>query len=74
MKNIVSEDSLSLYVENLIRVCKQNAAISGTEYWVDLTQKLQSTVSVSNVSVELNPLKQLITAEIQKVLIRVEYT
>ena len=35
--NIVSEDSLSLYEDNLICACKQNAARSGTEQWADLT-------------------------------------
>ena len=29
--NIVSEDSLAIYEENLISACKQNAARSGTE-------------------------------------------
>ena len=36
--NIVSEDSLILYQENLICACKQNAARSGTEQWADLTK------------------------------------
>ena len=69
--NIVSEDSLILYQENLICACKQNAARSGTEQWADLTkvfpmmQKLQRTISVSDVPVELHPLKCLITEQLQ---------
>ena len=64
--NIINEESLTLYCENMICACKQNAARSGTEQAADLTktfkvmQSLQHTVTVSDVPIELHPLQRII--------------
>ena len=65
--NIVSRESISLYRENMIIACKQNAARSGVEQAADLTKvfklmhRFQKTVPVSNIPVENHPLKNWVS-------------
>ena len=65
--NVVSDESLSMYRDNMIIACKQNAARSGVEQTADLTKfyklmhKLQRYVTVSDVPINNHPLKNRIS-------------
>ena len=66
IENIVSDDSLQIYEDNLITENKKNSARSGTEQAADLTRtfkmmhKLQRTHTVSNLPYQRHPMKCMI--------------
>ena len=70
--NIVNEDSLHLYEQNLLCASKQNPARTGTEQQADITKvfkimpALQKTITVSDIPIDLHPMKRLVSREIQK--------
>ena len=72
INNIVNEDSLHLYEENLLCANKQNPARIFKEQQDDLTKvfkimpALQKTITVSDIPIDLHPMKRLVSREIQK--------
>ena len=64
VENIISEESLHIYEQNMICANKQNNARSATEQWADLAKvfkvmhSLQGKVTVSDVSTDLHLMKR----------------
>ena len=71
IENIISNESMQVYVENMVCAAKQNAARSGTEQFADLTkcfkqmQALQKLYTVSDVPLDRHPMKRMIDNQLK---------